>query len=86
MTIWKYPLTITGNQTLDMPKGAIILSAQIQFGLLYLWAMVDPTQPHDERDIEIIGTGHEFAEAPRKFIGTAQMAGGNLVWHIFEKL
>lgn len=85
MTIWKYPLIIEDEQTLQMPRGAVILSAQVQHGSLFLWAMVDPTQPHDERDIEIIGTGMEFSEAPRNYIGTVQMAGGNLVWHIFEK-
>lgn len=85
MTIWKYPLIIEDEQTLQMPRGAVILSAQVQHGSLFLWAMVDPTQPHDERDIVIIGTGMEFHADALNYIGTAQMAAGALVWHIFEK-
>lgn len=85
MTIWKYPLEITDEQNIRMPKGANILTAQIQGGTLCLWAIVDPKAPLVSRWIGIVGTGHPMAqEMECVYLGTAQMAGGALVWHVFE--
>ncbi len=83
-TIWKFPLEIIGEQHLNLPEGAEILTAQMQGGTLCLWALVSPGSPKQQRTIEIFGTGHPMSDAERRYIGTAQMAGGSLVWHIFE--
>lgn len=71
-----------------MPEGAEILSAQMQGSTLCLWALVtvNTATPRTERKIEIIGTGNSMDSANRRFISTAQMLGGSLVWHIFERL
>jgi hypothetical protein len=84
-TIWKYPLEITDIQTLMMPEGAEILSAQMQGDVLCLWALVNQDAPKQRREIEVLGTGNPAPEAKRRYISTVQMRGGTLVWHIFER-
>lgn len=84
-TIWKYQLEIVGEQSIQLPEGAEILSAQVQCESLCLWALVTPANPIQRRIIEIIGTGHPLDESERKYISTVQADGGDLVRHIFEK-
>lgn len=68
-----------------MPTRAIVLSAQIQFDTLCLWALVDDSEKKKVRVFEVYGTGHEISNTgPRVFINTVQELDGNLVWHIFE--
>lgn len=83
--IWKYPITILEEQTVEMPIGARILSVQMQGGGLVLWALVDPEANREKRRIAVHGTGHpvDIAET-RHFIGTVQTNGGALVWHVFD--
>lgn len=67
-----------------MPEGAEILSVQMQGSTFCLWALVSVDAPKQRRVIEIIGTGNPARDIERKYISTAQMAGGLLVWHFFE--
>lgn len=83
-TIYKYPLEITDRQTIAMPAGAELLSAQMQGRTLCLWALVNPELPNELRTIEVLGTGNPAPEANRRYVSTAQMMGGSLVWHVFE--
>jgi hypothetical protein len=88
-TIWKFPVRATDAQTVSMPEGAEILTAQFQGETLCLWAMVDSEKPKQERVIEIFGTGNPVwvdMGVQRKFIATAQMPTMPLVWHVFESL
>jgi hypothetical protein len=84
MTIWKFPLQVADRQTVMMPGGAAILTAQMQSGQLCLWAQVEATQTKTPRVIRIFGTGHGIPDADNDYIGTVQM--GPLVWHVFEEL
>lgn len=85
MTVWKFPLHMTDLQDVPLPEGAQLLSAQMQGVTLCLWALVNPKSPARARTIEIIGTGNPCDDVPRKYISTVQMAGGLLVWHVFER-
>lgn len=86
-TIWQYPLDITDVQTIGMPEGAEIISAQMQGSQLCLWAIVIATRAVTPRIICIFGTGDEmFTAAEYSPIDTVQMAGGSLVWHVFERV
>jgi len=52
---------------------------------LFVWALVDPTEPDEERVFEVVGTGHPVdpvAPLERKFVGTS--VGHPFVWHVFE--
>ena len=85
--IWKYKLEGTDGQNISMPKGADILTVQVQDGLPFLWALVDPKAETEIRFIEIFGTGNPILSdmgTSRKYISTFQMREGRLVFHVFE--
>jgi len=86
-TIWKYELDIVGHQTLMIPAGGIVLSVQIQKGVACIWVLVNPEKEKVERKFAIFGTGHPITtvNSGRNFIGTIQIDGGNLVFHVFEE-
>jgi hypothetical protein len=85
MTIWKYTL-VGGYNTFDMPKGAKILSVAAQDDDVCIWALVDPSAPKVSRQILALGTGHDAPDGIEKtaYIGTAMLAGGTLVIHVFD--
>lgn len=84
MTIWKYAISMTETQVIQMPAGAQILHVGQQQRNLCLWAMVDPQFPCEDRTIEIVGTGNPMASRRRKYLGTAWI--DPFVWHVFELL
>lgn len=84
--IFKFPLEATDLQEISIQKGAEILTVQTQHGIPQLWAVVDPQAEKEVRAIRIVGTGHFLGEelTRRGYIGTFQIAGGSLVFHVFE--
>lgn len=87
MTIWKFELSIDDEIVVQMPEGARILSVQTQGGPIpMLWAVVDPTAPKVKRRLILRGTGHPMSleDAILPFIGTFQLQGGALVFHLFD--
>ena len=84
-TIWKYALQVADLQTIAMPQGAQVLCVQTQSGIPQLWALVDPGAPMKERAFVTYGTGQEMPDCPDVYIGTYQIRGGALVFHVFEK-
>lgn len=83
-SIWKYPLRVVDEQTLDVPEGAEVLTVQVQNGTPCLWARVDPTAPKTPRKIITHGTGHLVPETTGRYIATYQIEGGALVFHVFD--
>ena len=90
--VFKYPLRIEDEGTVVMPEGARLLHVAVQEGSepgpsdLQLWAEVEPERPSQERTVRIFGTGHAMPEdVPLHHVGTVQMAGGRLVWHVYEQ-
>jgi hypothetical protein len=86
MNIYKFPIRVTDVQAVRMSAGAQILTVQVQHGQPCIWAHLDPDQPPTTRTIEMFGTGHPIEPAPRQYIGTVQLQGGGLVFHVFERL
>jgi hypothetical protein len=85
-TIYKYPLHVADEPVVRMPKGARILSAQAQHGALCVWAVVDTDQRYEDRRFRVYGTGHPVDTPPSwAFIGTVQLTGGALVFHVFAE-
>ena len=83
-TIWKFPLKIVNDQVIEVPQGAVILTAQAQHDVACLWAVVESDRPTVGRHIYIRGTGHEIADAQDgDYVGSVQLLGGGLVYHIF---
>lgn len=84
MEVWKFPLEWVDDQTVSMPRGAKILTAQMQQGVVCLWALVDPKEEREIRGIRIYGTGHPVYSIENKlYIGTVQAPP--FVWHVFEE-
>ena len=80
--IWKYSL----ENIIEMPKGAEILTIDIQNGQMFnaqMWVKVDTENEMEKRMFEVIGTGQNFDDTNKKYIGTYQE--GPFVWHVFEK-
>lgn len=85
MQIWKFPLSASGTK-IEVPKGAKPLSVQVQHGVPVLYAEVDPAQPMHNRHIGIFATGQELPAARGTFVDTFQLAGGELVFHVYDLL
>lgn len=86
MTIYRYPIAISDNITLMLPKGAQLLTAQVQHGIPRVWALVDPTAPAEPRRLYVYGTGHPTQSGSQRYLGTMQLSGGMLVFHVFEDM
>lgn len=85
-SIWKYPLPVTDVVSIRMPVGAVVLTVQLRWTQVCLWAMVDTDAPTMEtRRFRVFGTDHpvEGVEADG-YIGTVQQMDGAMVWHVFE--
>lgn len=84
MRIWKYTLSLTDTQTINMPHGAHLLAVQMQHGTPQLWALCDENSIYEPRNIAIYGTGNPIPNEPGKYIDTFQMDVGALVFHVFD--
>lgn len=88
-TVWKYALEVADEQVIEMPANAHILTVQTQQGTPCIWALVDPTRPYEPRKLLIAGTGHErkdLDDVGVSYIGTFQVMGGGLIFHVFESV
>lgn len=86
--IWPFALTSSTRQTLALPRGAQILSAQwrSQSDAICLWVWCDPEESATEpRTIRTISTGDPVPDELRArlaFIATCQLP--DEVLHVFE--
>ena len=81
-TIWKFPVSVADQFTVEMPAGARVLHVAVQDGKPYMWALVDPDQPTRLRMFHIRGTGHPV-DPDLVYIGSWMELRGRLVWHLF---
>ena len=86
LTIWKYVIKIEDEQELGIPSPAIPLSFQLQDRLPTLWCLVDREKGMVWKKFRLAGTGHLIKNSLEelKYIGTVQIWGGRLVYHLFE--
>lgn len=85
--IFKYPILPVTYPELELPLNAEILTFQSQKGSFYIWAIIEEGLSIEKRYFRLAGTGHDLTEdSPKikKYIGTAQIADGGLVFHLFE--
>jgi len=81
--IYKYPVPIDDKFVIQMPSGAFILTVQMQKSEPQIWALVDPDKPLTNKTFYLYGTGMEV-KPDLVYVGTFQMLGGSLVYHLFE--
>ena len=85
-TIFKYKLEVEAFQQIAIHQGAEILCVQVQDRDPHIWAMVESMAPLEVRSFYIFGTGDPIQNVmePGKYIGTFQLCGGELVFHLFN--
>ncbi len=83
--IYKYVLETTDSQYVNMPAEAEVLCVQTQHGTPCIWARVDPDAPTHPRRFLVFGTGHEITGYPGRYVGTYQIDGGALIFHVYEE-
>lgn len=88
--IRRYSLAIQGEQQIQMPSGAVVLSAGLAaWGEVSVWAMVDPDDVDEPRTFYLEGTttGHTLPEEVERaaFIGTVIQPSVHAVWHVFQE-
>lgn len=88
LTIWKAVLPWEDEPTLEVPQGADFLCAREQHEEIAVWFRCDPKMVKVKRTLIVCGTGHPTAPHPvaGRYLGTASLRGGALVFHVFEKL
>lgn len=82
--VFKFPLAVTDDQTVGMPIGAEILCVQVQDSIPCMWALCDPSEKLVQRRFLTHGTGHALLLDDARYVGTYQLDGGMLVFHVFE--
>lgn len=87
-TIWKFPLSIVDEQDIVLPVDSHILCVQTQHEVPCIWVELDPAEPMRKlkHRITIEGTGHWVAEDAGSYVGTFQVRGGDLVFHVYDRV
>ena len=88
ITVYKYPLTITRCQSLDVDGYMRCLSAKEVRGKLVLYIMVDtdPSLQTITMSVLIQGTGKVASQTEDyRFVDSVVMKDGMSVWHVFIK-
>ncbi len=83
-TIYKVPLMIAGDATVNLQRGAKILCVQMQNEVPTMWYECDTAEPLEPRRILMYGTGQQMWEGDGRgpYLGTLQVAV--YVFHVYE--
>jgi hypothetical protein len=82
--IWKTVLKLTDVQQIKVPAGAEILCAREQNEQICVWYRCDPRAPDVHRTLHIVGTGNGGPSDAGRYLGTASLRQGQLIFHVFE--
>jgi hypothetical protein len=84
-TIYKYPVQIEDEQTIEIPLLSKVLTVQIQHGKPYIWVAVDTDSKVVPFKFKLYGTGHPITNDSNysTYIGTFQLCSGDLVFHLY---
>lgn len=86
LTIYKYPVFFHTDFGLLMPKGAVVLSIQMQNNIPCMWVEVDNEEPEmEEKKFKMYFTGDRINSCLNlKYITTLQ--SGDYVCHFYESI
>lgn len=85
--IWKAELKTIDVQEIEVPVGAEMLCVHEQLNRACIWYRGDPLAEKEKRLIGLVATGKPVPERDdSRYLGTVFLLGGNLVFHVFEKL
>lgn len=83
-TIFKYLLTLAGQQFVTLPIGYTIMHIGVDpTGAVCLWAKVprDTSEGYTECEVRIYGTGQTLSDNPPPYI--CSFVDRCYVWHVF---
>ena len=87
-TIWKYPLEIQEEQTVEVPYGSQLLSLMGQNDLPVLYVLVNPyTKVKEVWHFSLWATGQKIGDEMLRtsiFVGTVSTYEGRLIWHLWR--
>jgi len=87
VTIFRYVFETTDEFELSMPLHAKILAVQAKGNAPSMWAMVNEAETvNEKRKFRVYGT-YQQIEVPLShldYLGTYQLHGGTLIFHVFE--
>lgn len=85
-TIYKYPVPIADEPTIELPLSCTVLHFAAQNGEPFIWCLVEADEPRTiKRRFRLAGTGHPIEDRDEgRYIGTVHLRGGALVLHLFE--
>ena len=84
--VWKFPISITDEQLISMPRMANIIHVGLDpSGTPCIWAEVNTDDQVRPRAIAVVGTGRPIPEdAPiARHIGS--FVQGRFVWHVYSR-
>ena len=90
-SIFKYDINAAKGGIIEGPITKL-LTAQVQYGSIMVWAEVDTDAENVKYEIVPVGTGWPL-DAPtgkcvldtHQYLSTVQLAGGTLVFHVYAK-
>ena len=91
-SIYKYDVVEAKNGIIEGPITKL-LTAQVQHGSIKVWAEVDTTAENVKYQVIPIGTGwpldppvgEQCVLDTHQYLGSVQLAGGSLVFHVYAK-
>ena len=84
MTVYKYPIALSGTTEITVSENAALLKVDFQCDELMLWALVDTSHLQTKRTLVAHPTGKIILDFDTlDYIGTCSHSGG-YVAHIFE--
>jgi hypothetical protein len=88
VTIFKYQMPVQEHFTMKLPKGAEIIRVADQGGMFWMWAIVHPQAPDEERRFHAVKTGGDVpADMTLNYIGCcAIFVQMELMLYIFEEI
>lgn len=83
MTIWKFPLPIDDEPSIEAPRSARIIHVGLDpKGMPCVWAEVDQEAPYTSPIwLRLVGTGHEMGDSCGQYIGS--FVHGEFMWHVY---
>ncbi len=82
-TIYKYDVPLTNEVGIEIPGFIQWLHVGVQYDVAVVWAVVDTDKPMANQRLHVRGTGHPMTGEEGEHVGSIQLHGGALVFHVF---
>jgi hypothetical protein len=66
-------------------SGPILAVGTRHVDYIEIWHLHNPGEPEQRREFRAFGTGHPLTYDTGSHVGSVIVAGGALVWHLFER-